>query len=566
MDYIEITETCLLKDALNLMSKNNKIFGMAVVVDDQKKFKGVLTLGDLTKAISNNVSIENLVKDSYNKNSIFYEDPISDKEIIDDLLSKINQKFIKRIPRYVPIIVKDKVDRLFNTYEYLLNNHETKGTVCILGLGFVGLTLALSLSKKSKLVIGYDIDKNLVQSLAQGKSHVNEPRINSLLKENLENKKLVITNDISKEVDINQFIICVGTPIKKDNMPNNKPLESCLNFLGNKLKKGNLVIVRSTVSIGTTRNIIIPQLEKISKLKAGKDFFISFSPERTVQGDALFELENLPQLVSGYTDKCLLESLKFWRKVNNSVIKLDSLEAAEIAKLANNTYRDLTFAFANGLSQICDSYQIDARSLISLINEGYERSNIPQPSPGVGGYCLSKDPYILSSSKSCPNYFRDLIDKSRKTNDLQIKFLIQSLNYFVKNKNLDISKLNILIIGIAFKGKPITNDIRFSPSIDLLNELKIHNSNIYGFDSALEQDIKIDGLNIIHNSVEFYERIKVSNAIFIMNNNENNIPEEFFENISPGSFISDPWHMFRESDIATLKKVTYSTLGRIINL
>ena len=566
MDCLQLQEDCILKDALNLISKNQEVFGMATIVDSQNNFLGVLTLGDITKLISNDVSITTKVSSVYNKNPIFFQDPISDKEILDKLLEIKKEKSLKRLPRYIPVIKKHKVERIFNTYAYLLNKKESNNVVCILGLGFVGLTLALSLSKKSHLVIGFDIDKNLIKNLSNGNSHVNEPRINSLLRENLENQKLLITDDISKDMKIDTYIICVGTPINEDNKPNNTPLENCLNYLAQRLQKDNLIIVRSTVSIGTTRNLIIPKLENVTNLKAGKDFFVSFSPERTVQGDALYELENLPQLVSGFTEKCLTESIKFWRQINNTVIKLDSLEAAEIAKLANNTYRDLSFAFANGLSQICNTYQIDSKNLISLINEGYERSNIPQPSPGVGGYCLTKDPYILSSSKACPGDFRDLIEKGRKTNVLQIEFLIQNLKKFTNENNLDFVNLDVLIIGVAFKGKPVTNDIRFSPSIDLVKKLSGLLKNIRGFDSAIDKNCKVPGIEMIKDVKELYEVIRNSNAIFIMNNNNENIPDEFFEHIKKKSFICDPWHLFRESDIATLTDVTYSTLGKTINL
>ena len=271
----------------------------------------------------------------------------------------------------------------------------------------------------------------------------------------------------------------------------------------------------------------------------------------------------MPQLVSGFSKNCLNKAIDFWRNISNAVIQLESLEACEIAKLANNSYRDLTFAFANGLSQICSSYQIDSAKLINSINEGYPRSMIPKPSPGVGGYCLTKDPYILSSSESCPKEFKKILNSSRDVNDSQINYVLNHLNIYLKSSNIIFRDLNVLIIGLAFKGIPQTNDIRGSNAIDLHKKIKSKVNSVYGFDIALRSNIIIPDLISISNFESLKKTIKKVQAIFIMNNNPNNLPEDFLNYLDKGIFLSDPWGLYSNFDLVNTCKITYSNLGKL---
>ena len=152
-------------------------------------------------------------------------------------------------------------------------------------------------------------------------------------------------------------------------------------------------------------------------MKCGIDWHLSFAPERTLEGSALQELRNLPQIISGFSDACLKKSSEFFDKFCNNTVEVESLESAEMAKLACNTYRDLKFSFANELSSICEQYNINSRKLISKINFDYERAGIPLPSPGVGGYCLTKDPIIYTHPSRKPSIPIELGRVSRKINE-----------------------------------------------------------------------------------------------------------------------------------------------------
>ena len=561
MDFLQISKDIKLIEALSIMSKNQNAYGMAVVIDNKDKFLGIITLGDLSKLlISNSKLLEDKIESHYNKKPIFFTNPISDIEIIEKMKSKsLNQK----LRRYIPVLDKDgKVDRLVNTYKVLSKTIDFQGKVTVVGMGFVGITLAIALAKKNQKVIGYDINESIINTLKDGESHVDEPGINSLINNYKDEEKLKFTSSLLNS-DSDTYLICVGTPVDFNKKTDNSFLLNCIKDISPFLKNGDLIIIRSTVGIGTTRNIIIPKLEEYTGLKPGKELFVSFSPERTVQGNSLYEIENLPQLVSGYSSICLTKAIDFWRKISNSVIQMDSLESCELAKLANNSYRDLTFAFSNGISQVCDSLQVDAEKLINSINEGYPRSMIPKPSPGVGGYCLTKDPYILAYSDACPEKFRNMINYSREVNNSQIDFMLNHLETFLTNKEYKHQDIHVLIIGLAFKGIPQTNDIRGSNSIDLFNKIKNKVKRVSGFDLALNSKTNIEGLNLVKDFDSLKEIIGSTHAIFIMNNNPNNISNDFLNWIRPQTFISDPWCFFRNFDLVRTHNIYYSNLGKL---
>ena len=164
-------------------------------------------------------------------------------------------------------------------------------------------------------------------------------------------------------------------------------MERVSTLVGNFLKEGDLVILRSTVPVSTCRNIVLPILEEKSKLTCGEDFHLTFAPERTIEGKALEELKSLPQIIGGYSKECVNIASNFFRYLSPHIVAVESLEEAEMIKLVNNTFRDLSFAFANELVYICDKFNLDTTKIIKDASEGYPRNKLPLPG-FVGGYCL----------------------------------------------------------------------------------------------------------------------------------------------------------------------------------
>ena len=236
-----------------------------------------------------------------------------------------------------------------------------------------------------------------MEQLLAGEPHILEPGLKDMLNVNQDRKQITFTSQLGEDHH-SVYIIAVSTPLNEDNLPSLDSLNDVIHFIASRLRRGDQIMLRSTVPVGTTREVVIPLLENMSALKAGEDFHVTFAPERTVEGRAMHELQRLPQIIGAYSPSCMRHSSEFWSSMTPSIVRTASLEASEIVKLANNTFRDLSFAFANEIALLADQYNVDAFEVIRAANDGYPRNPIPTPSPGVGGYCLTKDPLIFNST------------------------------------------------------------------------------------------------------------------------------------------------------------------------
>ena len=240
------------------------------------------------------------------------------------------------------------------------------------------------------------------------------------------------------------------------------------------------------------------------------------------------------------------------------------MESAELAKLACNTFRDLQFSFANELSAMCENYNINTRRLIEQINFDYPRAKIPSPSPGVGGYCLTKDPIIYSNPINKPTEQIELGKISRKVNENALRSPNRALGNFVEKYNLSLSMLNILIVGIAFKGTPETNDIRFSTSIDFFNSVKDDVNKIYGFDNCISQKDLVDiGFSKDFDVLDIHN-YEIS-AIFYLNNHSRNsdINLSLWLETNNPKLLYDGWGCRNDLEFNDIEKFSYTTLGKI---
>ena len=552
---------------IRLMSNSSrkvKFPGIAIVIDKNISMKGLVTDGDIRRAYTNDVDFNSPIEKIMIKNPISLDIDF-DEQNIHSLINK-QIKNTKRLKakklRFIPVLDKNnRVVRILDYFEtYNTLNKENK-KVAVFGMGFVGLTLAASLSNRKFDVKGIDINSNLINDLKENKIQIHEPGLKELVSLMQTIKKLSFDVELNNSKN-NIYIIAVGTPINKiSKKPEFTSLDSVVESIALYLKKEDIVILRSTVALGTTRNRVIPMLEKLSKLKAGRDFYVSFCPERTVEGNALVELNKLPQIIGGFSKKCEMKSSILWSKLTPSLVRVSSLEAAELVKLANNTFRDLSFAFSNNLSILCDKYNINAHELINAANNGYERNPIPNPSPGVGGYCLTKDPYIYDSSFEEGSESIKIGEISRKSNEIALKYPINILKKFSHKIKKPLKDFNISIIGIAFKGVPETNDLRGSTSIELINELENKVNNIFVWDAVISKDIFLQkNLHFIENLNDHFE---ISDALIFMNNHPNNKKINFLNNFKKDLLIFDGWAQFDYRELEKIKGITYSTMGYI---
>jgi nucleotide sugar dehydrogenase len=333
-------------------------------------------------------------------------------------------------------------------------------------------------------------------------------------------------------------------------------LDKSLTSVGRVLQKGNLVILRSTVPVGTTRKRCLPKLEEISGLKGGYDFHLVFAPERTIEGNALKELKTLPQIVGGLTPDCVQFASGLFQIITPSIVRVENLEAAEIIKLVNNTFRDTVFAFANDVAQLCHEQNLNAFEVISAANEGYPRNPIPLPSPGVGGICLFKDPILYQVSKTYEGGFGKV---SRDVNSRMVPTVVDDFIQFTQKNKIQNKK--VFIIGLAFKGMPETSDIRLSPSLDLFELLKNKGFDVHGFDFVVSsEDTNNAGIKHAKIGTDFNDYA----GVFVMNNNSEhrklNI-NSFLKKQTTPLFFFDGWFLFDKQEIESHSMICYSTLG-----
>ncbi|MBC8549710.1 MAG: nucleotide sugar dehydrogenase, partial [Candidatus Brocadiales bacterium] len=389
---------------------------------------------------------------------------------------------------------------------------------------------------------------------------VHEIGIENLLREQL-TKNFSISTSIPESGDV--FIIAVGTPVIDScagKIPDLNILKAVSETVGKNLSPGDLVVLRSTVPVGTTQEHVLPILESISGLKGGVDFHISFAPERTVEGKALQELRSLPQIIGGLNVDSVEATAALFRELTPIIIRVESLESAEMVKLINNSFRDLIFAFSNELALMASTYDLDIVECIQAANSGYPRDKVPLPSPGVGGPCLTKDPYILAYL-SPDNQENTLPHIGRKINERMFNHVVDTVLDQITNIGKDPKNCNVLICGIAFKGYPETTDVRESPAVAIANLLNNKVKSLFGHDPAVDSG-QIKTLGLIPTKLP--AGFKKMDVVLFLNNHKYYEKLDIYEMVrslkEPG-IIYDSWHVFDKREILEVSPCIYIGLS-----
>jgi nucleotide sugar dehydrogenase len=550
-------------------SDNSLPTGIAVVVDRDNCVEGVISEGDIRRAFIDGKTLDDEISNVYNKNPVCVNSQLSYKEILTLIPQRLSERNRKSKKFLGNIILSDdnnkfvKVLAYNELWEQKVASHRH---VVVLGLGYVGLTLGLVLSDEGFFVTGVDLDIEKISKLKNKQSYVFEKGLPELLREQ-SGRNFVPSLEIPDDGDV--YVISVGTPVSKgkgDKYPT-PVLDYIISLskeLGKKLRPGNLVILRSTVPTGTTRNVVIPLLEEYSGLKCGQDFHLSFAPERTAEGKALKELRDLPQIIGGINEDSVEATAALFRELTPTIVKVSSIEAAEMVKLINNSFRDIVFAYSNYVSKIASGYNLDIIEIIKAANQGYPRDPVPLPSPGVGGACLTKDPYIFSTITNTDLSSEiSLFEYGRMINESMHNYISDRVISEVAKLGKDITKIKIFVCGLAFKGKPETGDVRNSSAVEIYHLLKCKTKNIFGHDPiASLQEIKDVGVT----SVEFQEGIENSDVILFLNNNEFYERLDMFDvvrKMGENPIIVDGWNIFRAEDILNAKPSVYMDLSQI---
>ncbi len=377
-----------------------------------------------------------------------------------------------------------------------------KNKIAIIGLGYVGLPLAVEFGKKF-LTVGYDIDNLRIDNLKKGLDQTNE-----VTKAQISNSsKLVFSSDLKSISDSNIYIISVPTPINEEKKPDLSILLNATSIVGNVLSKGDIVVYESTVYPGCTEEDCVPILEKESKLKYNKDFFCGYSPERINPGDKDKTVTKIVKITSGSNPEIANKVDELYSSIIDAgTYKASSIKVAEAAKVIENCQRDINIAFVNELSIIFKKLNLDTQEVLDAAETKW---NFLPFKPGlVGGHCIGIDPYYLMSKAESIGYTSQIIGSGRELNDSMPNYIFKEIdNKLVKVKD---EKLNILFLGVTFKEN--CPDIRNSKVIDIISYFKSDKYNIDIHDPcAIKDEVyskhKINLLKLEKLRAQFYDCI-----------------------------------------------------------
>jgi len=398
--------------------------------------------------------------------------------------------------------------KMKNLLQKVKNNNFTLG---VIGIGRVGLPLALVFAESGIRVVGIDKNKDYIEKLKKGEKPFIEAGIEKLL--NILN--FTPTIDFQQSIQKSDvLILCVGTPLTQGNNPDFSQLYSALSEITKTSIDGKLIILRSTMSPGALEDKVIPYLEKRTGLKAGEDFGMVVCPERIVEGKAIEEIKKLPEIIGGINPMSTEIAAELFGKINpNKKILKTTPKVAELAKLFSNVYRYVNFALANEFALLAEGFGQDSSEIINILNDGYSRGGVSRPGL-AGGPCLTKDGYFLLSDVA----FSDFILLAWRLNEFVPQHIVNKLKKRLEEKGKPIHKCKIAVLGLAFKAG--IDDIRYSPSIRIVELLESEQASVSKHDpyikdtETLENAInKADAIVLATNHPEFEGICKAINHL-----------------------------------------------------
>ncbi|SJZ80965.1 UDP-N-acetyl-D-galactosamine dehydrogenase [Chitinophaga eiseniae] len=354
--------------------------------------------------------------------------------------------------------------------------------IAIIGLGYVGLPLAVEFAKKYRTV-GFDINQSRIKALREGHDHTlevaDEDLKKVLVKDTQAPQGLYCSSNLDDIRDCNFYVVTVPTPVDKHNRPDLTPLYKASETVGKVLKKGDIVVYESTVYPGVTEDECVPVLERVSGLKFNADFFAGYSPERINPGDKEHTVAKILKVTSGSTPEVAEKVDQLYKSVIIAgTHKAASIKVAEAAKVIENAQRDINIAFVNELAKIFNRLEIDTDEVLQAAGTKW---NFLKFRPGlVGGHCIGVDPYYLSQKAQEAGYHPEIILAGRRLNDGMGEFVAHEVVKLMVKKDIPVKNANILVLGITFKEN--CPDVRNTKVVDILKTLKDYQTNITVYD------------------------------------------------------------------------------------
>ena len=343
-----------------------------------------------------------------------------------------------------------------------------KSVAGVVGLGYVGLPLAVETARSGYRVLGYDVLPHVVDGINEGTSHILDVP-SPVLAPLVESGRITATSDPSRLRECDTISVCVPTPLSKTKDPDLSYVVQATPTVASALRSGQLIILESTTFPGTTRDVMLPILEETG-LKAGHDFFLCFSPERVDPGNPVWNTKNTPKVLGGITPACIEIATAFYARIFDTVVPVESAEAAELVKVYENTFRMINIALVNELAQVCELLGVDVWDVIEAAATkpfGFMKFS---PGPGLGGHCIPLDPHYLAWKMKTLQYRTRMIEVASEINSDMPQYVARKAADALNYEGKALSGSRILVLGIAYKRD--IDDLRESPAMEVIRLLQ----------------------------------------------------------------------------------------------
>jgi UDP-N-acetyl-D-glucosamine dehydrogenase len=389
---------------------------------------------------------------------------------------------------------------------------DKEAVISIIGLGYVGLPLAIEFAKRGYRVFGIDVDKKRVGSIKRGESYlvdIEDKAVKSLVR----SKRLEARIDYRGIAESDAVIISVPTPLRKTQEPDISYVIAAVKELKKYLKKNTLVVLESTTYPGTTEEIILPILSR-GGFKVGCDFYLAFSPERIDPGNKHYSTENIPKVIGALTENCLKLSKALYSQVIEDIVTVSSPRAAEMVKLLENSFRAVNIALANETALICKKIGVDVWEVIKAAKSKPFGFMPFYPGPGIGGHCIPADPMYLVWKSRLSGYEPNLIRTAQEINSNMPKHVVALVKAALKKKKVSLKSARVLVVGVTYKAD--VNDIRESPAIEIIQLLLKSAVKVDFYDPFVKELIlskkRYSSIDLNKNRVKGYDAVIIATA------------------------------------------------------
>lgn len=361
--------------------------------------------------------------------------------------------------------------------------------VAVVGMGYVGLPLALLVDKREHSVVGVDIDAAKVKLINSKVS----PFLDEELATDIAHSGLIVTTEFAEIANAEVVVICVPTPVNDNHMPDLKPLKSACENIARFIQEGQLIILESTVNPGVSENIVMPILEQGSSLKCGRDFHLAHCPERINPGDRFWNVANISRVVGSTDDVGLRKAVDFYSSIVSAEIKpMASIKEAEAVKIVENAFRDINIAFVNELAQSFSRLGIDVVNVIEGAATKPFAFMPHYPGCGVGGHCIPVDPYYLIEYAKENGFDHDFLSLARRINSSMPRYTAELVVKGLNEKSIAVNGTKVAVLGLAYK--PEIDDCRESPSFEIVRQLEENGAEVAVYDPYIPEKSTVESL------------------------------------------------------------------------